>query len=227
MYGKNEDIKMLEKELKELLLNEGVSDVGFSFIEDSDTGELKYAVSIVVRLSDAIVDEITDAPTATYFNHYRTVNAFIDRCLLKAGLFLQSKGYRYITVAASQSMPGTHYDGRYSHKKAARLAGLGGIGKNSLFIHKQYGTRVRLGTLFTDCTLQGEGELKENLCLGCDACVRACPSGAIIGTEFYPGIKREDIFKASVCSEYMKKQFQHIGRGAVCGICMKVCPYNK
>ncbi len=26
----------------------------------------------------------------------------------------------------------------------------------------------------------------------------------------------------------MKKQFQHIGRGAVCGICMKVCPqYQK
>lgn len=218
---------MLEQELKEFLLSKGVSDVGYSYIEDSDTGELKYAVSIVVRLSDAIVDEISDSPTATYFNHYRTVNAFIDRCLLEAGLFLQSKGYKYITVAASQSMPGTHYNGRYSHKKAARLAGLGGIGKNSLFIHKDYGTRVRLGTLFTDCSLQGEGELKENLCLGCDACVKACPSGAIIGKAFEPGVEREEIFKPQVCSEYMKKQFQHIGRGAVCGICMKVCPYSR
>lgn len=218
---------MLEQELKEFLLSKGVSDVGYSYIEDSDTGELKYAVSIAVRLSDAIIDEITDQPTATYFNHYRTVNAFIDRCLLEAGMFLQSKGYRYITVAASQSMPGTHYNGRYSHKKAARLAGMGGIGKNSLFIHKDFGTRVRLGTLFTDCTLQGEGELKENLCLGCDECVKACPSGAIIGKDFYPGVSREEIFRPEVCSEYMKKQFQHIGRGAVCGICMKVCPYNR
>lgn len=218
---------MLEKELRDFLLSKGVSDVGYSYIEDSDTGELKYAVSIAVRLSDAIIDEITDQPTATYFNHYRTVNAFIDRCLLEAGLLLQSKGYRYITVAASQSMPGTHYDGRYSHKKAARLAGMGGIGKNSLFIHKNFGTRVRLGTLFTDCPLQGEGELKDNLCLGCDECVKACPSGAIIGKEFYPGVSREEIFRPQVCSEYMKKQFQHIGRGAVCGICMKVCPYNK
>ena len=217
---------MLEKELKELLLGEGVSDVGYSYIEDSDTGELKYAVSIVVRLSDGIIDEITDQPTATYFTHYRAVNAFIDRCLLKAGLFLQARGYRYITVAGSQSMPGTPYNGRYSHKKAARLAGLGGIGKNSLFIHKEYGTRVRLGTLFTDCPLQGDGEIKENICLGCDACVKACPSGAITGAEFYPGIPREEIFKPQVCSEYMKKQFHHIGRGAVCGICIKVCPYN-
>lgn len=218
---------MLEKELKEYLLSKGASDVGFAYIDNSDTGELKYSVSIVIRLSDAIIDEITDEPTPTYFNHYRTVNAFIDRLLLEAGLFLSSRGYNYITVAASQSMPGTPYNGRYSHKEAARKAGLGGIGRNSLFIHKQYGTRVRLGTLFTDCPLEGDGEMKENLCTGCDECVRACPSGAILGKDFTPGIERNEMFSPKVCSDYMKKQYHHIGRGVVCGICMKVCPYNQ
>ncbi len=218
---------MYEQELKELLLSKGVSDVGFCVTDDADTGELKYAISIVVRLSDAIVDEISDCPTPTYFNHYRTVNTFIDKCLLEAGLFLQEKGYKYITVAASQSMPGTPYNGRYSHKEAARLAGLGDIGKNSLFIHKKYGTRVRLGTIFTDCPLQGDGPLEKRLCTGCNACVKACPSGAITGKDFEAGIKREEIFSPAVCSEYMKKQFHHIGRGVVCGICMKVCPFNK
>ncbi len=217
---------MFENEIKELLFSKGVCDVGFSYIEDADTDDLKYAISIVVPLSDAIIDEITTEPTATYFNHYRSVNAFIDRCLLETGLFLQSNGYKYITIAASQSMPGTHYNGRYSHKKAARLGGLGDIGKNSLFIHRKYGTRVRLGTIFTDCPLQGEGEMTHRLCLGCDNCVKACPSGAISGKMFEVGIKREDIFNPQLCSDYMKKQFQHIGRGAVCGICMKVCPLN-
>jgi epoxyqueuosine reductase QueG len=218
---------MLEQEIRSFLLSKGVSDVGFARIDNSDTGELKNAISIVVRLSDAIIDEIDGAPTPTYFNHYRTVNAFIDRMLLETGLFLQSKGYNYITVAASQSMPGTPYNGRYSHKEAARKAGLGGIGKNSLFIHKKYGARVRLGTIFTDCPLEGEGEFTDNICTGCDRCVKACPSGAISGKAYEDGIKREDIFSPAVCSEYMKKQFQHIGRGAVCGICIKVCPYNK
>ena len=218
---------MLEQEIRSFLLAKGVSDVGFARIDNSDTGELKNAISIVVRLSDAIIDEIDGAPTPTYFNHYRTVNAFIDRMLLETGLFLQSKGYNYITVAASQSMPGTPYNGRYSHKEAARKAGLGGIGKNSLFIHKKYGARVRLGTIFTDCPLEGEGEFTDNICTGCDRCVKACPSGAISGKAYEDGIKREDIFSPAVCSEYMKKQFQHIGRGAVCGICIKVCPYNK
>ncbi|MBR4287514.1 MAG: epoxyqueuosine reductase [Clostridia bacterium] len=218
---------MLEQEIRSFLLSKGVSDVGFARIDNSDTGELKNAISIVVRLSDAIIDEIDGAPTPTYFNHYRTVNAFIDRMLLETGLFLQSKGYNYITVAASQSMPGTPYNGRYSHKEAAHKAGLGGIGKNSLFIHKKYGARVRLGTIFTDCPLEGEGEFTDNICTGCDRCVKACPSGAISGKAYEDGIKREDIFSPAVCSEYMKKQFQHIGRGAVCGICIKVCPYNK
>ncbi len=218
---------MLEQELKELLLSKGVTDVGFAEVEDSDTGELKYAVSIVVKLSDAIIDEIDGAPTPTYFNHYRTVNAFIDRCLLEAGLFLQSKGYKYITVAASQSMPGTPYNGRYSHKEAAHRAGLGNIGKNDLFLHKKYGPRVRLGTLFTDCVLKGEGEMKENPCLNCDLCVKACPSGAILGVMYRDGIKREEMFGAAICSEYMKKAYQKIGRGAVCGICMQVCPVGK
>ena len=85
---------MLEKEIKDLLLKNGVSDVGFCSLKDTDA-PLPFAVSIAVRLSDAVIDEIDGAPTATYFSHYRTVNAFIDRCILEAGLFLQKNGYKY------------------------------------------------------------------------------------------------------------------------------------
>ncbi len=223
----NNDVLSIQKELKALLLSKGVSDVGFSYLGNADSGELQNGISIVVKLSDAIIDEIGEEPTPTYFNHYRTVNAFIDRCLLEAGFFLESKGYKYITVAASQSMPGTPYNGRYSHKEAARKAGLGTIGKNSLFLHKKYGARVRLGTILTDCPVERDCEMPENICNGCDLCVKACPSGAILGGEWREGVKREEIFSAAVCSDYMKKKFHHIGRGVVCGICMKVCPKNK
>lgn len=215
----------LQDELKAYLISQGASDVGFARADDSDTG-LDYAVSVVVRLSEAIVDEITDEPTHTYFNHYRSVNALIDQLLLKAGLFLQSRGYRYITVAASQSInkDGWNYKGRYSHKETARLSGLGSIGKNSMFFHKDFGCSVRLGTLFTDCEFEPPEAVMTCHCGECRICAEACPAKAISGKSWNEGVQREEIFNPEKCSNFMKQHFKHIGRGAVCGICMKVCP---
>ena len=219
----------IQDELKEYLLSQGASDVGFCKIDDGDFGECKYGISIVVRLSESIVDEIGAEPTHTYFNHYRSVNAFIDSLLLKAGLFLQKNGYKYITVAASQSInkDGWNYKGRYSHKKVATMSGLGSIGKSSMFLHRDYGAKVRLGSVFTDCEFNVSDNVLLDLCNGCDKCVKACPSGAITGNMWHEGCDREYMFDPEKCSNYMKNHFKHIGRGAVCGICMKVCPYGK
>ena len=142
---------------------------------------------------------------------------------------MQNHGYKYIPIGASQSINinGWNYNGRYSHKKAASLAHLGGIGKNSLFLHKDYGARVRLGTLFTNCEFETKQEEYHSPCTECDRCVKACPSGAIKGTLWQPGTERSQVFDPEKCSEYMKKNFKHIGRGAVCGICMSVCPAGK
>ena len=219
----------IQDELKEYLISQGASDVGFCKIDDGDFGECKYGISIVVRLSESIVDEIGAEPTHTYFNHYRSVNAFIDSLLLKAGLFLQKNGYKYITVAASQSInkDGWNYKGRYSHTKVATMSGLGSIGKSSMFLHKDYGAKVRLGSVFTDCEFDVSDIVPLDLCNGCDKCVKACPSGAITGNMWHEGCDREYMFDPEKCSNYMKNHFKHIGRGAVCGICMKVCPYGK
>lgn len=233
------DILGIQEELRTMLLANGVADVGFAALEEQDlaqleadglgVGDCRYGMSIVVRLSDAIIDEITDAPTHTYFHHYRTVNAFLDQMLLRAGMLLTRYGYRYITVGASQSInkDGWNYHGRFSHKHMACHCGLGTIGKSSLFLHKEYGPRVRLGTLFTDCPFPQQPEIPESICDSCRICTEACPAGAISGKEWYAGISREEIFAPDKCSNHMKRAYQHIGRGAVCGICMQVCPRGK
>jgi epoxyqueuosine reductase QueG len=217
---------LLKAEIEELLKSNGVYDVGFAHVPDSPCG-LDYAVSIVVALSDAVIDEINEAPTHTYFHHYRTVNAFIDSMLLKTGLQLQNAGYRYIPVAASQTINAggmREHQGRYSHKKAAVLAGLGTIGKSALFLHRTLGPRVRLGTLLTDCPLAETRMAAESVCGGCRLCADACPAKAIKGVEWYPGSERDELFDAKICNDYMRSRFMDIGRGSVCGICMKVCP---
>ena len=190
-----------------------------------DKISLKYGISIVYRLSDKVVEAISDAPTKLYFHHYRTVNAFIDRIALKCGLFLESQGYKYVPIPASQSVNGTQ--GIYSHKYAAVKSGLGTIGKSGLFISEKKGPRVRLGTILTDCKFDVPDIEPVSKCGECNLCVNACPAMAITGREWQKDAEREDIIDAIACSDYMKKAFQKIGRGAVCGICMKVCPMNK
>jgi len=219
----------IEERIRNKLASCGVYDVGFTKVPDGPSG-LQYAISIVFPLSDAVIDEIRDTPTYSYFHHYRTVNAYIDRIILEVGLLLQSKGYRYIPIAASQSMPvdgKRNHMGRYSHKKTAALAGLGYIGKSSLFLHQVYGPRVRLGTVFTDCPLPALEQIPPSICDDCNICMKSCPAGAIKGVEWQAGIDRSQILDADACNGYMRDHFMKIGRGSVCGICIKVCPYSQ
>lgn len=216
---------MVKEEICAFLRQQMVENVGFAACIDTPFKGLTTAISMVFPLSDAVVDQIDTAPTHTYFHHYRTMNAYIDRVSLQLVLYLQAKGYRAAAVPASQSVSGTA--GIYSHKAAAVRAGLGYIGKSCLFIANCHGPRVRLGTVFTDAPLEAKNEGQHSLCGDCDLCVRACPAMAISGHAFCDGMKREAFFDAEACSRYMKTAFQHIGRGAVCGICMRVCPKGK
>ena len=218
--------------MEEYIRSLGVSDVGFCKVDDYPG--MKTAISLVIRLSDAVVDEITDKPTFSYFHHYRTVNFFIDQCQLSIGMELQKRGYRYMPVGASQSIPViSQYSGLYSHKKAAVLSGLGTVGKNDLFLHKDFGPRVRLGTILTDAPIE---ELTKTVvhvlpsnekCKTCTACVNACPAKAINDACFDSKNPDRKLVDAEKCSKYMKNNFQKIGRGSVCGVCMKVCPMAK
>ena len=222
---------MFEKELKELLKSNGASAVGFSEIGDrapSDFSNLKYAVTIVRRLSDTVVETIDGKPTIMYFHHYRTTNTKLDLLALDVVDFIESQGYSALPIAASQSTNTDKdaYRGVFSHKTAAVLAGLGFIGKNALFITPQYGSKVRLATVLTDMPLTAEQPIITKGCGSCEICKNACPAKAISGNNYVYGDSRDTILDARRCSEHMKT-YKDIGRGAVCGICMSVCPHNQ
>jgi len=215
---------MTAEQLKDFILGLGASEVGFSKPSGAPQG-LEYAITVVVKLSSYVLSQIDGRPTHAYFHHYRTVNAAIDNIILRTGLQLEEGGHKYYPIAASQSVNGLH--GIFPHKTAARLSGLGFIGKNALFISNKFGCGVRLGTIFTDMPLPLPETHEESSCGDCNICVSACPAMAIKGVQFSPDIGRDAMVDAKACSDYMKDKFQDIGRGAVCGVCVRVCPHTK
>lgn len=221
---------MFEQELQALLTEHGASLVGFSSLGDTASAEfphLRYAVTIVRRLSDTVVSTIAERPSIMYFHHYRTTNTKLDLLALDAVDFIESTGFSALPIAASQSTNTDKdaYRGVFPHKTAAVLAGLGFVGKNALFITPEFGSKIRLATVLTDMPLTPQKEIQSPRCGDCDICKNACPAHAITGAVYEYGAPRETILDAARCSAHMKT-YKDIGRGAVCGICMRVCPYN-
>ncbi len=227
------------EELEAKLREWGASFAGYSSMQDGGVPgmqSLRSAITIGIHLSELIVDGIADRPTFTYFHHYRTVNALIDQICLRGLLIIQDFGYDAVAVPASQTVNDVTdgYRGLFPHKTAAVRSGLGWIGRNGLFISNDYGPRVRLGTILTDMPLPVYREQTGNElsaiaakgCGSCRSCVESCPAMALTGNLWQYGCNREQVVDARACSEYMNSKFKHIGRGSVCGICMRVCPHR-
>ena len=223
------DTTVIRTQLKNLALDLGADIIGFCDLGQSPIPtlpQLRYALSIGVKLSDGILKTIDSAPSFAYFQHYRTANSLLDQVAFRLAREIENLGGESLPIAASQSLGKNNpYRGIYPHKTTAVLAGLGFVGKSGLFLSTQYGSKVRLATVLCSLPLSAELPVIENGCGDCTACQKACPAGAIFGDK--PTTDGNRNFDAEKCSHYMKEHFQDVGRGSVCGICIKVCPKNK
>ena len=225
----NQEISALQTQLKNLANELGADLVGFCRLPAPPVPEqpdLVYALSFGVKLADAVLDTIDGAPSFMYFQHYRTANALLDNIGFRLARAFEKYGFSALPVAASQSLGKNNpYRGLVAHKTAAVLSGLGFVGKSGLFLSTDYGSKVRFATVLTNCPVQSELPVIENGCGNCTLCQKACPAGAIYGE--LPTTDGERNFDAEKCSRYMKEHFQDVGRGSVCGVCIRVCPKNK
>ena len=211
------------------LFNEGAALAGgceLGFTPLPSQPHLRYAFSFAVKLSDAVLKTIENAPSFMYFQHYRAANTLLDSIAFKLSMEIEKSGFHAFPIAASQSLGKQNpYEGLVPHKTVAALSGLGFVGKSGLFLTEEFGSKIRLATVLTDMPLKSTRPIIENGCGACNACKNACPAGAIYGE--LPTKNGERNFDAEKCSRYMKEHFQDVGRGSVCGICIKVCPKNK
>lgn len=173
------------------------------------------AVCLGVRLSSAILEEISSFPTRLYFYHYKTANALLDQLAVRVCNYIQKKGYSALPVPASQILDWQNQKAHLSHKQLGVLAGLGWIGRNNLLVNKELGSQFRLVSILTDMPLKLNKPLKRH-CGECRLCMQVCPAGAIKDNTIE--------FEHLKCFEKLKEfQKQRLVDQYICGVCVNVC----
>ena len=117
--------------------------------------------------------------------------------------------------------------GPVMEKDFAAMTGAGSIGKNSLFIHPEFGSFLLLCVIFTNLDLDAMPYTETDLCGACNRCREACPTNCI---------KENRTLKIDECLSYLTVEHEGVVsenlRGMFgnhvfgCDICQDVCPYN-
>lgn len=113
-------------------------------------------------------------------------------------------------------------------KALAVQAGLGWFGKNTLLIHRKFGTFTLLSGLFTTLEFSyAKVSMRLPRCGSCQRCMDACPTSAIVEPYRLDASKCLSyhlIESKKEISEEIKKQ--NPGYVFGCDICQNVCPHN-
>ena len=121
----------------------------------------------------------------------------------------------------------TVMDGEVLQPPLLLLAGLGEVSRiGEVILNPFLGPRLKSGTITTNMPLAHSKPIDfglQNFCNNCNKCARECPSGAITAgpKTMFNGY---EIWKSDSqkCTTYRITQKE----GAMCGRCMKTCPWN-
>lgn len=225
----NERIKLhrLQEELKSQLLHSGAGFVGFADISDlrfSDNAGLGTAITIGMPYDSDIIDRLDSEIDAFQKHLYQDTYERMENLLKLCEHFLRHEGF-ITRIHFAKDLPGLL--SVFSHKMAATKAGLGWIGKSSLFVSTEFGCRVRLATVLTNAPFSTGTPVTESRCGDCTECIEACPYGAIRGVTWYPGIERDKLLDAFLCNRKRDEYIPKLGYRHPCGLCVKACPVGK
>jgi len=187
---------------------------------------LPTTITLVKRLRPESLNGLKERPTESYFGEFLRLNWLLNQAGQELVNLLVSEGHQVQFIPPIITDPDAVVDwgaaGVFPHKTAATQAGLGWIGKTALFVHRQFGPRVRLATLFTTVSLPQGTPVTKSECGTCVACVRACPVNAGRDVSWEAGTPRSELFDEKACEHYTDRFWPLLG--GVCGVCFAVCP---
>lgn len=233
----------LEKQLTDMAIAYGWDYCGFADLTPFHTymssfcgsfiNQFPRAVSLVIRLSDAVVDTIEEQERdkiLSFHNYnYYAIDYLQNTGTARMANYLERNGWRAYPVPASYGVYQERLAALISHKLVARAAGLGWIGKNGLFLTPREGPRVRLASILTDAPLK-TAQPMESACHNCNICQLACPAGAIQGRAFNEREADYERLDPAKCFDYMENRKKEWGidiERCVCGLCVAVCPFGR
>jgi len=205
----------------------GAADLrGFSTPKDATGKEFPFALSWAIPMNPRIMAGIQHGPNQAYADEYARVNKRINEIAGMLSAEIRYRAFRAQPLAAAERTDTVSIKGDFPHKTAATRAGLGWIGRHCQLITREFGSWIRLGTVFTDVELPCGPPVERNYCGRCTRCVEACPANALKGNAWYPGTPREEILDARACDQWKKEHYFQYHKGHNCGICSAVCPYG-
>lgn len=115
-------------------------------------------------------------------------------------------------------------------KALAVQAGLGWFGKNSLLIHRRFGTFFLLSGLFTTLELEPthpKSNLRVPRCGACTRCLDACPTQALV-SPYHLDAKKCLSYHLIESKDPLSPEIAKLNPGYAfgCDICQDVCPHN-
>ncbi len=115
---------------------------------------------------------------------------------------------------------------RLPFKALAVRAGVGSYGKNSVIYCREFGSFVTIHVILTDARLELDEPEVLSECGECDACVRACPVGAIAapGTVDLRKCVRAHMGSGKVVPSELRRAYGNSILG--CEACQRSCPRN-
>jgi len=174
----------LATEVKELALKSGASLVGIVSAKAIDDFPKILVGWTIHEYTKKTVEIMPDAKSVVMIG-YHLWDQMLELAIKKNNDW-KYPGYFALPFLAQtiiHHLQKNHYEavmaGSLSHKRLAQLAGFGNFGKNALIINPVFGPWIRLAAVLTNAEMTPDKPFEKDLCGDCEACLKACPVGAL------------------------------------------------